>query len=462
MTRDTTTKQLPPGKPGHPLVGNLLEAWRDPLHMLTESRRVYGPTVRFHFGPLRYVCIHREADIRHVLVQHRDNYPKSVNYRGLKLVLGEGLVTSEGETWRRQRKLAQPGFHHQSLVGFAATMAECTAAMLERWDARDASEPFDVHDEMMRLTFRIVGRTLCSVDLDGVAADMGQAITVALHFAEDYAESAVRIPMWLPTPRNIRFRRALGRLDGLILGIIEERRRSGETKGDLLDMLMRATDETGTERMDDRQLRDELMTLVMAGHETTAVALSWAWYLLSKHPDVARAVQREARAVLGERPATFRDLADLRYTGRVIDEAMRLYPPVWIFERQAIAEDEIDGFRIPEKTIVGIPIWSLHRDPAHWDNPEGFDPDRFLPHRAEGRGKYAYMPFGGGPRICIGNHFALMEAKIILAMVAARYRLDLVPGHAIVPEPTITLRPKHGIHVLARRQEACKEPAAAA
>ena len=453
---------LPPGPPGHPVLGHLLAAWNDPFHLITEARRVHGQTVGLRFGPLRYVVVHREDDIRHVLITNRDNYPKSMNYRGLKLVLGEGLVTSEGETWKRQRKLAQPAFHHQSLVSFVDEMARCTAEMLERWDARSAGEPFDAHEEMMRVTFRIVGRTLCSVDLDDVAGEMGPAISTALHFAEDYAERPVRIPLWVPTPRNLEFKRALDKLDGLILGIVEQRRKSGEKKGDLLDMLMAATGEADGEGMSDRQLRDELMTLIMAGHETTAVALSWAWYLLSLHPDVARNVQREAREVLGDRPATFRDLGDLRYAGRVIDETMRLYPPVWIFERQAKAADAIGGYRVPKKTVVGVSPFSLHRDPAHWDNPEGFDPDRFLPHRSEGRSKYAYMPFGGGPRVCIGNHFALMEAKLILAMTAARYRLDLVPGHRIVMEPSITLRPKHGVHVVARRHGASGRTAAAA
>ena len=459
---DVSELDLPPGPPGTPVLGHLLAAWKDPFHLMTDARRVYGPTARFRFGPFRYVVVHREEDIRRVLITNRDNYPKSVNYRGLKLVLGEGLVTSEGETWKRQRKLAQPAFHHQSLVSFVDEMARCTAEMLERWDARPDGEPFDAHEEMMRLTFRIVGRTLCSVDLDDVAGEMGPAITTALHFAEDYAERPVRIPLWVPTPRNVAFKRALAKLDGMILGIIEQRRKSGEKKGDLLDMLMAAKEEGGDGGMTDRQLRDELMTLIMAGHETTAVALSWAWYLLSSHPDVARSVHREAREVLGDRPARFADLGELRTTGRVIDETMRLYPPVWIFERQAREEDVLSGYRIPKKTVVGIAPWTLHRDPTHWENPEGFDPDRFLPQRSEGRSKFAYMPFGGGPRVCIGNHFALMEAKIILAMVAARYRLDLVPGHRIEKEASITLRPKHGVHVVARRLSGTGRAAAAA
>lgn len=463
-TMDTRSRGRVPGPAGVPLLGNVLDAWRDPLRLLMEARRDHGPTVGFRFGTQRYVVVHRPEDIRHVLVTHRDNYPKSRNYRGLRLVLGDGLLTSEGELWKRQRKLTQPAFHHQAMVGLAESMGRCTSDMLDRWDRELSGEAraVDVHEEMMRLTFRIVGRTLCSVDLDGAAAEMGSAIGVALRYANEYVEKPLRLPPWVPTPENLRFRRALATLDRLISDIIEERRRCGERRGDLLDLLMASTDGDGGPRMSDRQLRDELMTLVLAGHETTAVALSWAWYLLSRHPEVERRLAQEAQDVIGARAPAFDELSSLEYAGRVVNEAMRLYPPAWVFERQALADDLLDGFRVPAGTVVAVAPWTLHRDPLHWDNPEGFDPDRFAPERAGARDKYAYMPFGGGPRVCIGNHFALLETKIVLATVAARYRLDLVPGQEVEPEAGITLRPRRGVRMIPRRRDACQGAVVAA
>jgi cytochrome P450 len=448
---------LPPGPIGLPFLGSLLQVWSDPLDLLATGVRRFGDTVMFRFGPYRYVLVHKPSDVRHVLLGNHDNYTKSINYQGIKLLLGEGLLTSEGSFWRRQRKLAQPAFHHRHLVSFADTMSRCTEETLERWERRGLDRIVDVHDEMMRLTFRIVGLTLTSTDLEREARAMGEALTVALRFGNDYAESIVKLPLWLPTPNNVRFLRAKGALDATILGIIRERRASGEDIPDLLSTLMHATDEPGAgqnpERMTDDQLRDELMTMVLAGHETTANALTFTFYLLSRHPEVARRVEAEVDEVLAGRAPTFADLDRLTYTGWVIDEALRLYPPAWIFERQAIEADELDGYHVPAGTIVAVCPWTLHRHPAYWDNPEGFDPERFSD--SEGRDRYTYMPFGGGPRMCIGNAFAKMEAKIVLASLLRRVHFELVPGTTLALEPSITLRPRGGLpmRLLPRRWE---------
>jgi cytochrome P450 len=302
-----------------------------------------------------------------------------------------------------------------------------------------------MHDQMTRLTFRIAGQTLCSSDVEGDAQAIGGALAVALQFANDYVESMVKLPQWLPLPKNIRFRRALTTLDALMYRLIEEHRGQSDHEGDLLGMLMSATDEGDGQGMTPKQLRDELMTLVLAGFETTANALTWTLFLMSKHPEVARKLAAEAASVLGGRAPTFEDLPRLELTERILQESMRLYPPAWCFERAAVEADEIGGYVIPGGTTIAVCPYVLHRNPSYWDDPEQFDPDRFLPERSAARSRFAYLPFGDGPRICIGKGFAMMEAKIVLASIASAFDLELAGHRAVEVDPGITLRPKHGM-----------------
>ncbi|MEM7154548.1 MAG: cytochrome P450 [Myxococcota bacterium] len=434
---------LPPGPPGVPLLA-IIRLLRNPLQTLTATREQYGDVTCFRVGKIRFVSVADPELAHHVLVRNHRNYIKSASYQGLQLVLGQGLVTSEGSHWRRQRKLAQPAFHRQRLAKLAETMAECVHERLEQWDARQSPE-VDLHEEMMQLTLRIVGRTLFGTDLGSDLGDLGPVITTCLHKANDYAESIVKVPLWVPTPSNLRFNRAKKRLDDIVHEIIEQRRTSGEERDDVLGMLMGATDDSGTERMSDQQLRDEVMTLFMAGHETIATAMSWTWMLLHEHPEIAREVRAEAQSVLGGWAPGFDDLPKLTYTGRVVDEVMRLYPPAWIVEREAVADDQLGPWSIPAGTTVAVSPWLMHRHPDLWERPEHFDPDRFTAERAADRPKHAYLPFGAGPRICIGNHFALMEAKIILATMIQRYDIELVDPDAIVLDPRVTLRPRNGM-----------------
>jgi cytochrome P450 len=450
-----------PGPKGLPWLGSVLPAWRDPLALFLESRARYGDVVRFKFGPFDYYLVNDPNVVKHVLVDNPKGYTKSRNYLGLKVVLGEGLLTSEGDHWRRQRKLAQPAFHRDKLAGFADQMSMATRDMLTRWSHEDAgrtdeASAFCIHAEMMRLTFRIVGLTLFSSDVDGDAKDVGQALEVAMHWANDYAESFIRVPPYVPTPANLRFRRAKRTLDDVVFRLISERResarRTGDFGSDLLGMLMAATEDGGGagSGMDDQQLRDEIITMILAGHETTANLLSWTFHLLSKHPEVERRVHDEAQRVLGDREPVLEDVKALEYTRMVLEEALRLYPPAWVFERQAVTADELGGHRIEPGAIVGLCPYVLHRHPDHWENPEGFDPERFRPERAEKRARYAYLPFGGGPRTCVGNHFAMMEAQLLLSMIVREHRLELEPSHPVVLDPVITLRPKHGIRMRRR------------
>lgn len=423
------------------------------------SRESYGDVVFFKFGWLDYFMVADPDVVRHVLVDNAKNYVKSRNYLGLKIVLGEGLLTSEGDEWRRQRKLAQPAFHRSRLAGFAAQMAGATRAMLERWKATPPNDgkPFDIHEEMMRLTFRIVGLTLFSADVDGDAKDVGRALDVALRWANDYAESIVRIPPFIPTPANVRFKRAMKVLDGIVYRLIADRRASPRAPGsygdDLLAMLMEAKTEDG-EAMTDLQLRDEIITMVLAGHETTANLLSWTFSLLAKHPEIERRVREEALRVLGStRDPVLEDVKSLEYAKLVIEESLRLYPPAWIFERQSLEPDVIGGFPVKPGNIIGIAPYVLHRHPKFWTDPDVFDPERFRPNApgSESRPRYAYLPFGGGARTCIGNHFAMMEAQILLAMIVRDERIRLDPNHPLRVDPLITLRPKFGIHVTRSR-----------
>jgi cytochrome P450 len=436
----TNEKQRAPGPPGLPIAGNVFEAWRDALGLMTKAARC-GEVAELRFGPfLRYHVLSGAAGIHHVLKTNAKNYVKSRNYAGMKFILGEGLLTSEGEFWKRQRRLAQPAFHHARLAGFAETMSCLTGEAISGLRAGQV----DAHAEMMRLTFRIVGATLFSTDVAAHADDVGTALDVAIHWAQAYAEQVVRLPPWVPTPANLRFRSALATLDRLVCGIIAARRDSGADPGDLLGMLMSVRDDAG-QAMSDRQLRDETMTIVLAGHETTANALAFALHLVARHPEVERRLQREADAVLGGRPVRFEDLPKLEYTERVIEESMRLYPPAWCFEREALADDRIEGFAIPKGTMVAVCPFTLHRSEKYWPEPERFDPDRFLPERAEGRPKEAYLPFGDGPRVCIGKAFAMMEAKIVLATVASRMSVAPASHRELDLEPGITLRPRGGV-----------------
>ncbi|MDO9021121.1 MAG: cytochrome P450 [Deltaproteobacteria bacterium] len=439
---------------GDPLLGNLRDARRDPILLFERLARLGGDLAALRFGPYGYLVLQGPDAVRHVLVENARAYQKSPSYRGLRMILGNGLITSEGEFWKRQRKLAQPAFHRERLGALADAMVSDTADMLAQW-RREGDRGFDLHDAMMHLTLRIVGHALFSTDVQGDAGAVGAAFAVAIERANEEAVSLVHLPTWLPLPGNARFHGAMKTLDALVHRIIGERRAMPEEKHprDLLSMLMSARDDEGA-GMSDAQLRDEVMSIVGAGHETTANALAWTFHVLGDHPEAAARVAAEAQAAFGERTPTMDDCRALPYTKRVVEEAMRLYPPVWGLERIAIEDDVVGDVRVPKGTLVGVIPWCIHRDPRWWPDPERFDPDRFLPAAVEARPRYAYLPFGAGPRVCIGNSFALMEAQLALAMIAREYRLERAPWHRAVLDASVTLRPKGGMPMVRRRREA--------
>jgi cytochrome P450 len=383
-------------------------------------------------------------------VKNNRNFIKDKYTREELSVLGNGLLVNEGDFWRRQRRLAQPAFHRRRVEAYGETMVAFTGRMLEDW--RD-SEVRDVHREMMRLTLEIVAKTLLDADIAGEAEGIGDAMAEIMdYFSDQGSGSFLRLlPKRFPTPGNLGYRRAVRRLDGIIYSIIEERRRSGADTGDLLSMLLHAEDEDGN-RMDPRQLRDEVMTVVLAGHETTAIALSWTFHLLGENPEAEAKLSAELEEVLDRRVPTVTDLPRLRYAAAVIKESMRLYPPAWAVGREALGDCEIGGYHVPTKTQMFISQYVTHRDPRFFDDPDAFDPSRWQDGRTKNLPAYAYFPFGGGPRLCIGSNFARMEAVLLLATVAREFRLEPVTGDPPVPQPSITLRPRGGIMMKLRRR----------
>jgi cytochrome P450 len=384
-----------------------------------------------------------------VLVEQADSFQKLPSFVFLKPLLGNGLLTSEGEFWRRQRKLAAPAFQHRRIAGYATVMAEYAEQCQGRW--RDG-ETIDVAHEMMRLTLSVVGKTLFDADVLSEADEIGESITVALDYANRQTSSLLPTPMSWPTPGNMRNRRAIDRLNKTIQRLITERRASGDDKGDLLSMLLQARDEGDGSAMNDTQVRDEAMTIFLAGHETTANALAWTWYLLTQHPAIYQRLCDEVDQVLGGRTPTFSDLPNLPYALQVFKEAIRLYPPAHVFGRYAICDVTVCDYRMPANSWVIISPYAMHRRADIFPDPERFNPDRFLPEAEKRLPRQAYLPFGGGPRICIGNHFALMEGQIMLATIVQRVRMELVPGQQVVPEPLITLRPQDGIRMRVSRR----------
>ena len=419
----------------------------------------YGDIVRHQMGTFVAHVSRHPDHVKHVLQENHANYIKGRGLRKMKVFLGEGLLTSEGDFWRRQRKLIQPAFHRQRLALLASTMAECTAEMLDEWKAIAAGKkPENIAQQMMRLTLNIAAKTLFSVDVRHEAEAVGRALTIALEEGNRRLFTLVELPLWVSTPANVRYRDAMAELDRVVYGIIETRRKTKTDKVDLLGMLIEARDEDTGETMSDKQIRDETMTLFLAGHETTANALSWIWYLLSKHPAEHRKLEREVDEVLGGKAPRFDDLPNLKYTRMVVEESLRLYPPAWIFGRTALGDDTLGGYSIPKRSIVAMSPFLIHRHPEFWSNPEGFDPERFAPEASATRHKYAYVPFGGGPRVCIGNQFAMLESQLCLAMMVQRYRLELVPGARVEMEPLVTLRPLGGMPMTLHERESTHSP----
>jgi len=438
--------ELIPVAPGLPFFGNALAYMRAPLSFLRSTSERFGDVVDVALGPMKATLVSHPDLVEDVLVTRNKLWQKDVFLETtLRPVLGQGLLTSEGDFWRRQRRLAQPAFHRDRVASYASIMVEHAERLSRSWRE---GETRDVHADMMRITLEIVAEALFGARVGDHARAVGDAVAAILAVVSDPVELFVPMLKKLPTRNRRRFRRGVENLDAIIYGVIEERRRSGAEGDDLLSMLLHAKDDDGS-RMSDRQLRDECMTLFLAGHETTAIALSWTWWLLSRHPRVAREVRSELRHVLGDRAPTVNDLRALARTQTVIQESLRLYPPAWSLGREAREDLELGGFRFRKGQQAWFCPWSIQRDPRWFDEPDAFRPERWDGDLAKTLHRYAYFPFGGGPRLCIGQSFAQMEAVLILAVLARAWDVDVIAEP--VPAPSVTLRPKGGVRARLRR-----------
>jgi cytochrome P450 len=443
-----STRRVAPGPYGHPLFGCGGAYVRDPLGFNTEVTRRYGGVVRIRALPRFYFFLVSDPDaVEYVLHGNQKNYRKPALFtKTVGRIAGLGILTSDGETWRRNRRLMQPAFHRQRIAGMVAVMADAASQTATRLaEAARAGRPVDLLAEMTRLSLGVASRTLFSTDVSGESDAIGKAVRVVFEHLTDLVNTPYPVPDWVPTPANRRFHRARAHLDDLVYGLIRDRKRTRADAGDLLGMLLLARDEETGEAMSDRQVRDEALTILVAGHETTAAALAWAWYLLAQDPDSADRLRQEADDVLGDRPPAFDDLGRLAFARAIFEETLRLYPGAWGQPRQAIADDEIGGYFIPGGSIVTVSQWVTHRRPDLWDDPDRFDPDRFAPGRAEGRHRFAYYPFGGGGRVCIGSALALAEAQVALASLGRRFSFRLAPGPTIEPDASFTLRPSQAV-----------------
>ncbi len=436
---------LPPGPRGRLLGGHLAEFRRDRLDFFTRCARDYGDVVAVRFGPRRIYLVSDPHAIEEVLVTGSRNFIKHFALRLNPAVLGNGLLTSEADFWLRQRRLIQPAFQRSRLTAYLADMVAATQRVLGGWAPGETRE---VAAEMSRLTLMIAAKALFGAEVEGDAKDVGRALEVLLERFRARFNSLFWLPRWVPTPGKLRFDRAVRRLDEIIYRFIRERRHNGGERGDLLSILLNARDEDDGSRMTDRQLRDEAMTLFLAGHETTALTLSWTWYLLATHPLVAERLAAEVDDVLGARAPGADDLSRLRNAEQVVQESMRVLPAIYTIGREALADCEVGGYRVPRGTTLLMSQWVVHRDARWFDDPESFRPERWAEERVKSLPRFAYFPFGGGPRLCIGNTFAMMESVLVLAMMAQRYRFTVVPGHPVEPWPTFTLRPRHGIRAV--------------
>jgi cytochrome P450 len=446
------SRTYPPG-PKRTLPGlQFLSFTRDPLGFLSGVAREYGDVAYFGGVTEELYLLNHPDFIKDVLVTHNASFMKGRGLQRAKRLLGEGLLTSEPPLHRRQRRLAQPAFHKQRVGAYASLMVDYTLRLeRERWED---GRTLDVAREMMHLTLAIVGRTLFGTETEDEAEEVRAALSASMasfaRFMMPFAELLGRLPL----PANRRFEQARARLDRIIYRIIEERRASGEDRGDLLSMLLKAQDEEGDGTgMSDEQLRDEAMTIFLAGHETTANALSWTWYLLAQHPEAEAKLHEELDEVLAGRPPTAEDLPRLRYTEMVFAESMRLYPPAWILGRRALEDYEVGGYLIPRDSLVILSPYVMHRDPRFFPDPSRFDPERWTPEAKSARPQFSYFPFGGGPRRCIGEGFAWMEGVLVVATLARKWRLRLAPEQRVEPQPGVTLRPRHGIRMTPERRE---------
>ncbi len=442
------TLRLPPGPKGHFLLGVLPEVRKDELDFLDRIVAQYGDIIYLRVVNNPVFILSHPQDIEVVLLTNNSNFVKSTFLRSSEALFGNGLLTSDGSFWLRQRRLLQPAFHHDRLVEYSRTMVGYTERMLATWQDGEAR---DAHDEMVRVTMEIIAKLLFGDDIASDTEQVGEALRV---FFDQFDErfGLYLIPEWLPTPGNIRYRKAIARLDRIISNVIRRRRATLDGGSDMLSTLLRVKDEAGVE-MTDTQLRDEMMTLFFTGHETTSLALGWTWYLLAQNQEAEGKLFEELDRVLAGRAPTYEDLPQLRYTDWVVKESLRLYPPAYGVVRTALKDCEIGGYSVPAGATLAIFPWTVHRDPRYFERPLEFVPERWDNEFAKRLPRCAYFPFGVGPRVCIGNTFATTELVLMVAAIARKFQFKLAPGHRVLLSPSLTLRPRKGLRVVLKKRQ---------
>ncbi len=435
-----SSRPLPPMVP-------LADGWRalrrSPPEALTYILRRYGDIVRWR-GVLMVYAVSHPDYVRQALTQAWPRYSKNtIDYRVVARTLGNGLVTNDGPDWARQRRLMQPVFANRAIDKFDTVINEMTTELAERWARTPADETVWIDRDMSRVTFQVVSRTLFGADIDEAADEMVEILDIVNQHPLRLTALATLLP-WLPLPSNRRFLRVKRRLDTIVDGLVAMHR-DREGSGDIVDRLLAARDTDTGEGMNEAQMRDEIITLMLAGHETSATALTWTFHLLAQHPAIEERLCAELSTVLGGRPALSADLAQLPYLKQVVQESMRLYPPVWGIARRCVEETEFGPYRIPKGAYLAITMYALHRHPQYWPDADRFDPERFAPNRGESRHSYAYLPFSAGPRACIGASMAMLEIQLVLAQLLQRFRITPRPGHPIVPEAVVTLKTRFGM-----------------
>jgi enediyne biosynthesis protein E7 len=453
MTTTTDTagaRRAVPGPPRSETLSLLAKMARDRLSVMTDVSRQYGDAVRLRLGPKSMYFFNHPDHAKYVLADNPGNFVKGIGLVHARRALGDGLLTSEGELWKAQRKTIQPVFQAKRIAGKADVIAQEAAGLVAKLREHRGGDPIDISEEMTGLTLGVLGRALLDADL-GAFESIGHSFEAVQNQAMFEMMSLSTVPHWVPLPIQRRFHRARADLDRIVAQLADERRANPTPEGDdILSRLVEATRNEPDAVVAHQRMRDEMVTLLLAGHETTASTLSWTFHLADKHPEVWERMHAEAVEVLGDRQPTFQDIPRLRYTTQVIQEVMRLYPPVWILPRITREEDEIGGYHVPAGADVLICPYTLHRHPEFWDEPDRFDPDRFSPGRSSGRSRYAYIPFGAGPRVCVGSGLGMMEATIVAASVVRELRLSTVAGYEVRGEPMLTLRVRGGLPMTVR------------
>ena len=442
----TTSSHLKtiPGPRGLPLLGVMPEMISDMLGLFTNTAREYGGIAQFKLLNKSYLLITNPDYVKYILQDNYRNYIRGRSVETGRVLLGNGLPLTDGDFWLRERRILQPAFHRERLGKLANGITNAIDLFMQDWDAKSrGNEILDLDDEMMQLTLTVIIKSMFSAKIDDKIQSLSHAFNVASKFMLWRSQQMWAPPLSVPIPRNVEYNRALKILNDTIYPLIEDRRKNPED--DLLGMMLEMRDADTGEGMSDQQARDEVVTIFFAGHETTAATMAWAFYLLSQHPEIEERVRAEVKDVLNGRQPAFADLPKFVYLQQVINEVLRLYPAAYLFAREAVIDDQLDGYPIPANTLIFITPFVTHRDPRYWPDPERFDPDRFTSEQIASRPRHIYYPFGEGPHLCLGNNFALMEMQLILAMTLQRFRLRLISNHPIAFKPEATLRPKYGM-----------------